>query len=102
MTWLKQPPAFNNQVCHFLGWLLKRDSTEYVFHFLFPGLVTDLFNEHWTFVDGEGHFIHIVGLQHIVIHALFVLHGISDLLEYYKMPIVKGMKYFTACLAFFW
>jgi hypothetical protein len=66
------------------------------------GLVTDLFNEHWTFVDKENHFIHIVGLQHIVIHSLFVLHGISDLMEYYKLPAIKGMKYFTFSMALFW
>ncbi|XP_060594137.1 transmembrane protein 45B-like [Ruditapes philippinarum] len=68
----------------------------------FIGLVTDLFNEHWTFVDKENHFIHIVGLQHIVIHSLFVLHGISDLMEYYKLPAIKGMKYFTFSMALFW
>ncbi|XP_045179455.2 transmembrane protein 45B-like [Mercenaria mercenaria] len=68
----------------------------------FVGLVTDLLNERFTFINEEGHFIHIVGLQHIVIHTLFVLHGVSDLMEYYKLPTIKGMKYFTFCLSFFW
>lgn len=67
-----------------------------------PGLATDLFNEQWSFIDDEGNFKHIVGLQHIIIHTLFVIHGVSDLMEYYKLPVVKGMKYFTAAVAFFW
>ncbi|XP_053396968.1 uncharacterized protein LOC123523409 [Mercenaria mercenaria] len=50
----------------------------------------------------NGNYQHIDKLVHISIFALFILHGVSDSLEYSKLPSIKGMKYFTFATAFIW
>ncbi|XP_045187926.2 uncharacterized protein LOC123545675 isoform X2 [Mercenaria mercenaria] len=55
-----------------------------------------------SFVDKNGNFRNIGKFHHISIFALFILHGVSDFLEYSKFPAVKGMKYVTGAIAFLW
>lgn len=84
----------------------RRLPLELILKITFPliGLLAEVFSDGHVFmvVHKDGHIGRIGNLHHISIFALFVMHGISDLLEYAKLPVVKGIKYFTFIMAFLW
>ena len=41
-------------------------------------------------------------MQHMSIYALFIVHGVIDLLMSYGAPLPKGLDYLSALLAFAW
>ena len=66
------------------------------------GFLGEVFHGGPSIYDSEGNFQKLVNLQHMPIYGAFVLHGLIDLAEFYRLPVIKGMNYMSAALAFFW
>ncbi|XP_053392681.1 transmembrane protein 45A-like [Mercenaria mercenaria] len=81
----------------------RRLPLELVLKNMFPiaGLLIEVLSSD-SFVDKNGNFRNIGKFYHISIYALFILHGVTDFLQYNRFQSIKGMKYFTLSLAFFW
>ncbi|KAK3600250.1 hypothetical protein CHS0354_023665 [Potamilus streckersoni] len=71
---------------------------------LFPigGFLAELFDGSPHFYDWQGNFTKLVYMQHMTIYGMFILHGIIDLLDFYRLPVIKGMNYMSVVLCFIW
>ena len=68
----------------------------------FAGFLGEVFDDGAYFIDSDGNFRKLVYLQHMSIYGAFIVHGLIDLAEFYKFPVIKGSNYMSMCLAFFW
>ena len=73
-------------------------------HAYTTGLIGELANGKGPhFIDENGNFQKLQGLQHITIYLMFALHGLIDLLTHFKVKVVPpGADYLSAALCFFW
>ena len=75
----------------------------HVLHYcLSSGFLIELFQEGPVFLDEEGNFQNVEGLQHMSIFCLFFTHSLLDLFRYLKVFYIEGLDYLTFALSFIW
>ncbi|KAI8782967.1 transmembrane protein 45B-like [Biomphalaria glabrata] len=77
---------------------------EIVFKILFPivGFLGEFFDGGVRFQDANGNFVKLIYQQHMTIYGIFIIHGITDLMAWFKAPIIPNFNYMTAFLSFMW
>ncbi|KAK6968043.1 transmembrane protein 45B, partial [Biomphalaria glabrata] len=63
---------------------------EIVFKILFPivGFLGEFFDGGVRFQDVNGNFVKLIYQQHMTIYGIFIIHGITDLMAWFKAPII--------------
>ena len=69
---------------------------------LLAGFLAEVLNGGANFFDEDGNFTKLVNMQHMTIYAIFVLHGIVDLMMFFGAPLPQGLDYATIALAMAW
>ncbi|BFZ18825.1 hypothetical protein BsWGS_21864 [Bradybaena similaris] len=77
---------------------------EVVLKILFPfvGFLGEVIEAEFTFHDDKGDFINLTNQQHMTIYGIFVIHGVTDLMAWCRVPMFPGFNYVTGFLAFIW
>lgn len=70
--------------------------------FPIAGFFGEVFTNGVALIDEDGNFRKLKNMQHMSIYGMFIVHGVIDILMSYKVPLPKGMDYFSAMFAFGW
>ncbi|KAL4217312.1 Transmembrane protein 45B [Mactra antiquata] len=55
-----------------------------------------------SFINEEGQFSYLSNMQHMTVYMLFLLHGILEIIRFYRPNQFEGMSYLAVCLGFLW
>ncbi|CAL1533331.1 unnamed protein product [Lymnaea stagnalis] len=77
---------------------------EIIFKILFPivGFLGEFLDGGVRFQDEHGNFVKLIYQQHMTIYGIFIIHGVTDLMAWFKAPLFPSFNYMTAFLAFTW
>ncbi|XP_059142376.1 transmembrane protein 45B-like [Physella acuta] len=77
---------------------------EIIFKILFPivGFLGELLDGGVHFQDEHGNFVKLIYQQHMTIYGIFIIHGITDLMAWFRVPLFPNFNYLTAFLSFMW
>ena len=65
--------------------------------------MAEVIDGRFMFHDKDGNFMGLNHMQHMSIYAIFIVHGVIDLLQRLEMPwIPPNMDFLSAGVAFFW